>query len=66
MKDKKRFAPASIVTMLALLFTLSTSAIAQNGWTITGRIADEHGSAVRDAEARLRLPRWRPAFRVNE
>lgn len=39
--------------MLALLFTLSPNSSAQSGGTIKGRVLDERGSAVSDAEVRL-------------
>ncbi|HKC63190.1 MAG TPA: TonB-dependent receptor plug domain-containing protein, partial [Pyrinomonadaceae bacterium] len=45
---------ASITALLIFLFSLSTNVSAQTGAAITGRVKDERGAVVKDAEVRLR------------
>jgi vitamin B12 transporter len=55
LSTKKRFTPGGKLSLwLLLLLTLTTSAFAQGGSTITGRVLDERGAIVARAEVRLR------------
>jgi vitamin B12 transporter len=45
---------AGCITLLIILFSLSTNVFAQSGASITGRVTDEHGARVSGAEVRLR------------